>query len=389
MLEDGSTVDPRTVPSIIGGDKDSRHGIVLAKSIPAKKYGIETAEPVAMAMRKCPGLLVLQPDFTLYTEKSRALMAFLSSYCPDIEQVSVDECYMDFTPIAARFSSPEAAAHEIKDAVASMFGFTVNIGISDRKVLAKMASDFEKPNKVHTLYASEIKEKMWPLPIGDLFLCGKSSAERMKQLGILTIGDLANTDPIILDAHFKSHGRLLLNYANGIDDSTVHLTHEKAKGVGNSTTMPKDALTKEEMLPVLRMLSDSVSARLRKNKQVGESETLEIKYADFSSFSHQMALPRPSDTSDVLYETAVRLFDVLWNGAPVRLLGIRVTHLSDSDVPIQLSLFDIAPERKAASEKQKKLDLAIDQIRSKFGKDSIVRGTHLKEIDPDDPLEDM
>ena len=267
QLKNGAKVDIRTIPAIIGGDQKSRHGIVLAKSIPAKKYGIRTGEPVANAFRKCPNLKSYPPDHQMYREYSRRLMDFLRTYTTHIEQVSVDECYMDFTEIADRFTSPVEGANEIKDEVYKRFGFTVNVGISSRKVLAKMASDFEKPNKVHTLFPEEVPVKMWPLPIGELFMAGRSSVETMKKLEIYTIGDLANTDPAILELHLKSHGRKLWEFANGLDDSEVESVRAEAKGVGNSTTLPKDLTTEEEALPVLKDLAASVGRRLRKAGQ--------------------------------------------------------------------------------------------------------------------------
>lgn len=202
-LEQGDPVDLRTIPSIVGGDTSTRHGVVLAKSIPAKAFGITTGEPVVNALRKCPHLVMASPDHNMYRLKSQMLMEHLAGICPDIEQVSIDECYMDYTPIAANYVSPEEAAAFIRHSVFEKFKFTVNVGISDRKVLAKMASDFEKPDKTHTLYQREIAQKMWPLPVSALFTCGHSSAETLHKLGILTIGDLAKTDPAILEAHLK------------------------------------------------------------------------------------------------------------------------------------------------------------------------------------------
>ena len=210
-LKNGTGIDLREIPSIIGGDSSKRHGIVLAKSIPAKKYHIETAEPIGSALKKCPSLVIAPPDHAMYHRYSQALMAHLSSFCPDLEQVSIDECYMDYTPVASHYASPIAAATLIKDSVFHKLGFTVNIGISDRKVLAKMASDFRKPNLVHTLFCNELTAKLWPLPISRLFLCGRSSAETLRKLGIVTIGDLAVSDPAIVTAHLKSHGQTLWN----------------------------------------------------------------------------------------------------------------------------------------------------------------------------------
>lgn len=376
-LEEGADYDLRTIPSIIGGDSSKRHGVVLAKSIPAKRFHIETGEPVVNAFRKCPTLVTEPPDHELYHQKSRELMEFLSNICPDIEQVSVDECYMDYTPISAMYPSPEVAAEHIKNQVKELFGFTVNVGISDRKVLAKMASDFKKPDLVHTLYQREIKDKMWPLPVSSLYMCGKSSVEALRKLEILTIGDLAQTNPDILQAHLKSHGRQLWEYANGIDESWVVTKPEQVKGVGNSTTLSKDAVTREDALRPLRALADSVGHRLREAGQMAGMVNVEIKYNTFQTVSHQTTLSTPTDSSDVIYKTACELFDKIWNQTPIRLLGIRTAKLQASDTPIQLNLFEMS-EEKPLSEKQHKLDTALDSIRSKYGDNAVVRGTFLK-----------
>ena len=390
LLEQGNSIDLRDIPSIIGGDKDKRHGIVLAKSTKAKSYGIQTGEPIVNAFKKCPILTMAPPDHNMYHKRSQELMSFLASICPDIEQVSVDECFMNYGPIAHQFESPLAAAHTIKDQIYKKFGFTVNIGISDRKVLAKMASDFQKPNLVHTLYSYEIKEKMWPLPVEDLFMCGHSSVEALRKLEILTIGDLANANLDILLSHLKSHGKTLWNFANGIDNSTVETSQEKAKGIGNSTTVSKDILDAENAYKVLISLAESVGRRLRKEKQLAGSVCCEIKYNTFQSVSHQTTLTTPTDSTTLIYETARLLFDELWNGNPIRLLGIRTSKLSDITEPIQLSLFDMLPQKSTSNitsdtsvlirkQKQEKLDKALDSIKNKYGKDSVVRGSLLTE----------
>lgn len=250
-LKNGSERDLREIPAIIGGSQKSRHGVVLAKSIPAKKFGIKTGEPVANALRKCPNLTMAPPDHKMYHEYSQRLMDFLKTYTPDIEQVSVDECFMDFTGIAKQFRSPVEAALEIKNEVKKRFGFTVNIGISDKKLLAKMASDFQKPDKVHTLFTEEIQVKMWPLPVGELYMAGQSSVKTLEKLEIRTIGDLAQTDSKIIELHLKSHGRKLWELANGLDDSVVEVEKAEAKGIGNSTTLPKDLETEVEAREVL------------------------------------------------------------------------------------------------------------------------------------------
>lgn len=392
-LHNGSEVDLRTIPAIIGGDMAKRHGVVLAKSIPAKAYGISTGEPIVNALRKCPGLTVEMPDHKLYRRRSRELMELLSRFCPDIEQVSVDECYMDYTPISRRYADPETAAHLIKEQVKNELGFTVNVGISDRKVLAKMASDFRKPDLVHTLYSYEIRQKMWPLPLSSLFMCGHSSVEALRNLEILTIGDLAQADRSIIELHLKSHGRLLWEYANGIDDSTVVTTHADAKGIGNSVTLSEDAADYETAHRVLLSLAESVSRRLRDAGQAASMVSTEIKYNTFRKVSHQTTLPLPTNQTDDIYRTACSLFDEIWDRTPVRLLGIRSSKLTGEEEPTQLSLFDLpdigqdsttpAPAgtqsgTRLSADKKKQLDAALDAIRKRYGQDAVVRGSLMR-----------
>ena len=367
------SVDIRTIPAIIGGNRKTRHGIVLAKSLSAKNiYHIHTAEPVANALKKCPTLTIIPPDHDSYSRHSKQFVGFLRSLTSEIEQVSVDECYMDFTEIADRFTSPVEGASEIKDEVYKRFGFTVNVGISSRKVLAKMASDFEKPNKVHTLFPEEVPAKMWPLPIGELFMAGRSSVETMKKLEIYTIGDLANTDPAILELHLKSHGRKLWEFANGLDDSEVESVRAEAKGVGNSTTLPKDLITEAEALPVLKDLAVSVGRRLRKAGQKAGMVSVEIKYHTFNQVSHQKQMERQTNQDQDIYQASIELFRELWSGEPIRLLGIRTSKLSEESEPEQLSLFDMKFESEETRKKKKNLKEALKKLEGKYG-DGIVK----------------
>ena len=377
QLKNGAEVDLRTIPSIIGGDQKSRHGVVLAKSVPAKKYGIRTGEPVANAFRKCPNLVTAPPDHKLYHQYSERLMVFLRSYTDQIEQVSVDECYMDFTEIAGNYSSPVEGAMEIKNEVYRRFGFTVNVGISSNKLLAKMASDFEKPNKVHTLFPEEIPVKMWPLPVRELFMAGRSSVETLTQLEIHTIGDLANTDPAILELHLKSHGRKLWEFANGMDESRVEKEKAEAKGIGNSVTLPKDVETEEEAGRILNELAESVSRRLRNAGQKAGMLSVEIKYHTFTSVSHQKQVEQAINQKKDIYMAAMQLFRELWNGEPIRLLGIRSSKLVEESEPQQLSIFDIPVKSEEEIRREKKiarLDAALDKVRKKYGKEIVQKG---------------
>ena len=378
-MKNGAKVDLREIPSIIGGDKKSRHGVVLAKSISAKKYGIRTGEPVVNAFRKCPNLVMEQPNHRMYREKSQKLMEYLRGFTTKIEQVSVDECYLDFTDIADRFPSPLDAAFLMKNGIRKRFGFTVNIGISENKLLAKMASDFEKPDKVHTLFLREVPVKMWPLPLGELFMAGRSSVEALKKLEINTIGDLANADLSLIELHLKSHGKMLWEFANGIDHSPVQWEQAEAKGLGNSTTLAEDAATYEEVREVFAGLAESVGRRLRKAGQKANMVSMEIKYHDFQSMSHQTQLPKPTSDEQVLLDTACRLFQEAWTGEPVRLLGIRTAKLVDAGEPEQMSIFDLEPQ-KPVDEKRQRLNAAMNQIRKKYGDDAVMKASRMKKV---------
>ena len=374
-LKNGKERDLRQIPAIIGGDQKTRHGVVLAKSIPAKKYGIHTGEPVVNAFRKCPGLVTAPPDHKLYRRYSDRLMEYLQSYTPVIEQVSVDECYMDFSQNVKDYHSPVEGAMEIKNEVYRRFGFTVNVGISSNKLLAKMASDFEKPNKVHTLFPEEIQVKMWPLPVAKLYMAGSSSVEVLRKLGIFTIGELARMDPSLLELHLKSHGRRLWEFANGMGNAVVEPEPGDAKGIGNSTTLSKDAETEEEAKEVLKMLAASVGRRLRKAGQKAKMLSVEIKYYNFESASHQKQLGRGTNRDEEIYEEAVWLFRELWNKNPIRLLGIRSSKLAEEDEPEQMTIFDPQFQFNPKREKEKKINQALEKVRIKYGEGIVTRGT--------------
>lgn len=387
-LKNGSDVDIREIPAIIGGDEASRHGIVLAKSVSARKYGVTTGEPVAAALRKCANLVMEPPDHQMYREYSRRLMEYFKTYTPDIEQLSVDECFLDYTPIAHLYGEPVAFAHRLKGEVREKFGFTVNVGISEVKILAKMASDFQKPDRVHTLWKSEIEEKMWMLPVSELYMVGKSSLPKLRNLGIKTIGDLARMNPDILEAHLKSFGKLIWENANGIGSDVVESEEAAAKGVGNSTTLREDVTDAGHAKKVLLELAESVSGRLRKHDFLAGNIAVEIKYADFTKCSHQAPFLTPTNSTARIYELSCQLFDELWNGSPIRLLGIRASKLQDMGEPVQMSLFDMDFSKEAAipqqrertgptAEKLEKIDKAMDSIKKRFGDGAIIRGSVL------------
>lgn len=364
--------DLRLIPSAIGGDRDKRTGVVLAKSIPAKRRGIKTGEPIAQALRKCPELQVARPDFRLYERCSRAFMDICRRYAPVVEKYSIDECFLDMSGTAKLYPDPVAIAHTIKNEIRDTLGFTVNIGIGDCKLLAKMAGDFEKPDKVHTLFSHEIAQKMWPLPVGELFTVGRSTAEKLIAARICTIGDLARQDVSRLQYMFGDKpGRHLHNYANGIDPSPVLAEPEEAKGYSISTTLEEDVTERVVAHRVLLQLSDSVTARMRRDGCSAGCVAVTARASDFKTRSHQRHLDAPTDITAEVHRTACELFDELWDKrTPLRLLGLSLTDLSRG-TPDQISLFEDVGKR----ERERKLDRAVDAIRGKFGMDTIVRAS--------------
>lgn len=366
--------DIRLIPSAIGGDREKRTGVILAKSIPAKKYGIKTGEPVAMALRKCPDLFLARPDFRLYEESSKAFMDIVRSYAPVMEKYSIDECFADFTGTHLVYPDPIELAHTIKDKIRDELGFTVNVGVGSNKLLAKMASDFSKPDKVHTLFAHEVNSKMWPLPVRDLFTVGAATAEKLEKARIRTIGDLANADLAKVQRLVGVKlGQQIHDYANGIDPSPVLAAPEEAKGYSNSTTLEEDVITAEQAHTVLLALSDSVTARMRADGVKAYCVAVSIRSNDFKTRSHQRKLADPTDISKEVYQITKSLFAELWDGhTPLRLLGVALTNVTHEDTS-QLSLF---PDE--GRERARKLDKATDAINNKFGAATIVRGTSVQ-----------
>lgn len=366
--------DIRMIPAAIGGDREKRTGVILAKSIPARKFGIKTGEPVAMALRKCPGLFLARPDFRLYEQSSKAFMDMVRSYAPVVEKYSIDECFADFTGTQHTYPDPIALARTIKDRIRDELGFTVNVGVGDCKLLAKMASDFEKPDKVHTLFRREIPKKLWPLPVRDLFSVGASTAGKLEKAGIRTIGDLANADlPRVQRLVGVKLGQQIHDYANGIDPSPVLPAPEEAKGYSVSTTLEEDAVTAEQACTVLLALSDSVTARMRADGAKAYCVAVSIRSNDFKTRSHQKKLADPTDISREVYQLSRQLFSELWDGhTPLRLLGVALTDITRED-GAQLSLF---PDE--ARERARRLDQATDAINGKYGAATIVRGASVQ-----------
>lgn len=362
--------DLRLIPSCIGGDPSKRTSIVTAKSIPAKKYGIKTGEPVLMALRKCPQLVVVPGDFDLYVKCSRAFKSICSEYTPVMESYSIDEVFLDMTGMELLYPDPVLLAHTIKNRIRDELGFTANVGIGKCKVCAKMASDFTKPDKVHTLFPEEIPYKMWPLPVGELFTCGKSTAAKLISQGIKTIGDLANYDYVALCRLVGDRqAKHLHEYANGIDNEQVRAQREDAKGYSAETTVEDDVTSVEEIEHILLAQADVVAARIRADEVKIKCVAIKYRTNDFKNHSHQRKLRSSTDITEEIYKIACELVRESYKGEPIRLIGLALTDI-DKDGFEQISF--IQNER---SEKLKKLDIAMDSIRGKFGNESVRRAS--------------
>ncbi len=376
-LQHGSKIDLRTIPSVVGGDQENRRGIVLARSIPAKKYSIETGETLFSAKQKCPCLVVVPPNYSLYVKCSNAMLQILREYSSHLQRFSVDEVFLDYSGMEKHFGSPVEAAYTIKDRIHLELGFTVNIGISSNKLLAKMAGELSKPNKVHTLYPHEIEEKLWPLPVNNLYMVGRATAPKLHAMGIRTIGDLAKTDPKRLEFKLKSHGLLIWRYAHGLEDSLVRNDPLGMKGLGNSTTAAFDVEDTETAHKFLLSLVETVAARLREAGYCCQLVSIGLKDTNFRYWSHQKKLFVATDSTEEIYSITKILLKECWRGQPLRQIGVHVSKLSPNQF-VQLSLFN-----HKNAEKKHKLDTVIDKIRAKHGSRALIRATFLHSgIDP-------
>lgn len=364
LLKTGYPVDIRTIPSIIGGDELRRAGVVLAKSQKAKDFGIVTGEPIFFARQKCPNIQIFPANHKLYNDYSNKLYDILLEYTDKIERFSVDECFLDLTDGLYK-TDLYTVAKKIQNRVGEELGFTVNIGLSNNKLLAKMASDFEKPNRIHTLYPEEINEKMWNLPINNLFMLGRKTVPKLLNMNIRTIGDLAKTDIQLLIKKFGKHGKLMWEYANGIDNSEVNSHYTKPKGVGNSITLPKNIQNIDEIIEIILALAEQVSYRLRKYNLLATTVNVQLRNKNFKDISHQKKLFIPTSNTKDIFIVAKQLVKEIYKGEEIRLVGLRVDGLQNKD-EIQLSFF-------GTDLKQEKLDNTLDLLKNKYGYLSITR----------------
>ena len=367
----GETEDLREIPSVVAGDKAQRHGIILAKSPAAKKYGIQTGEPLFQALEKYPALKVVPPDYELYVEASRHFVQMLRQFSPVVEQYSIDEAWVDMTGTQRLWGSPRLAAEKMRQRIWEELGFTVNIGISSNKLLAKMAGDFEKPNKVHTLFPEEMELKFWPLPVRDLFLVGAKTEAKLNRLGIYTIGDLANTDGSFLRRKLGKHGETIWHFANGRNADAVTPEPAENKGYGNSVTTAHDVITYYEAHQVILSLCETVASRMRKDDQCGRCVSIHLRTSEFQHFSHQRMLHGATNITGEIFEAACQVFDEVWDGVtPLRQLGVQMTCLAREPYQ-QFDLFSgVSPQQY---ERKLRLDETVDALRDKFGEEIIRR----------------
>lgn len=369
MMVLGKKEDLRQVPSVVAGDKASRHSIILARSTPAKKYGVQTGEPLFEALEKCPELKVVEPDYGLYVEASRHFIGLLRQFSPNVEQYSIDEAWVDMTGTERLYGAPRLAAEQMRRRIWEELGFTVNVGISENKLLAKMAGDFEKPDKVHTLFPEEIQQKMWPLPVRRLFLVGPATEQKLKRLGIYTVGDLALADVSLLHRRLGKQGEVIWHYANGRNADMVTPEPPENKGYGNSVTTPRDVTDRACACQVLLSLCETVGMRMRQDHKFGSCVTVHLRTNAFYHFSHQKLLQGATDITGRLFAAACQVFDEMWDGrTPLRQLGVQVSRLH-SEPYEQYSVYS-DPVRY---EKKLRLDETVDALRDRFGENVIRR----------------
>ena len=356
----------RNVPMAVAGDAKVRHGIILAKNEPAKKYGIKTAEAIWQAQAKCPDLVLVDAHHEKYEFYSKKLREMYSEYTDKVEPFGLDECWLDMTGIVSDYDEAEEVALEIRNRVKEEFKLTCSVGISFNKVFAKLGSDYMKPDATTVFTDRNWQEKIWPLPVSDLLFVGKHTADKLAKINVKTIGDLAKTDVEFINRYLGKNGVGLWEYANGLDDSPVAESGYKRipKSVGNSTTTAEDMTSDRQIERTLHMLSESVASRLRRHGLKGTVVQITVRDRDLGIYEKQGILYRATDDAKDIYQAARDLFknSYDWNKG-VRSIGVRCTKLVRSDSGEQLSLFAEAQK----SERDERLNKAIDDINRRYG----------------------
>ncbi len=364
-------------PLIVGGDPKTRRGIVLAASYDAKAYGVYTTMLVNEAMRACPDAVIIKSTYGLYSDMSKKVMAIFDDYTPLKQQVSIDEAFLDMTGTEHLFGSHLEAAALIQRRILDELDLPCSVGIAHNKLLAKMGSDFKKPMGITTIFEDEVPTKLWPLKVGELYGIGKKTVPKLNEMGIMTIGDLANYNKVELVNRFgHKSGEYMQRAANGIGSDNVHIDHEPAKSVGNELTYSKDITDFERIKEEVLLLSDKVGYRLRKHMLSGKTISIKLKYSTFKVVTRSKTIEGPTHHTEVIYDTAMALVQEAWTKQPIRLIGVTVSNF-ESESTTQLSLFDMetVPEHS-------EVDHMVDSIREKFGYGMIKRATLLDKKPP-------
>lgn len=356
MLKKGYPTDLRNVASAVAGDPTLRHGVILAKSPLAKKMGVKTGESIAEARKKCKNLQLISPNHKLYNSESMKLKKLLEKYSDKIEQFSIDEFFIEYIPSLGPY--PEVANRIQKDVINTL-GITVNIGISTNKLLAKMASDFEKPNKIHTLFPTEIESKMWPLPVRELLFCGRSAEIKLNSIGIKTIGDLATTSEDTIYRLLKNPGLQLHEYANGIDNSKINYAPSTPKSISQSTTLSYDLKNTSDIERVILALCNMTATRLRLQNLLTKTISISLRTSTFKDYSASKTIAFSTDSTNEIYNVCKTLLHTTYKGEAIRLVGVALSNLESSS-DLQLSFLD------KPNEKDSKIDAIMDKICNKY-----------------------
>lgn len=366
----------RNKPVAVGGDVESRHGIILTKNEIASKYGLTVGEPLWKARKKCPDLIIVPPNYPLYLRFSKLARMIYADYSEFIEPFGLDENWID---VSGSVQSGEEIANEIRERVKSELGITVSVGVSFNKIFAKLGSDYKKPDAVTVISKDNFKNIVWPLPCGDLLMVGRATAAKLNSYGIKTIGELANTDEKFLKTVLGKNGQTLRDYANGLDISPVRRADEASdvKSVGNSTTTPRDLVDNDDVKIVFRVLCESVATRLREQGIKGKTVTISVRDVNLNSFTRQEKMKSHSDISSEIHTCAMTLFLNNYNWLyPIRSLGVSVSDF-DTDFCEQYDFSHSVENR----EKQEKIETAVDSLRRRFGNYCIQRGSQLQKRD--------